>query len=174
MMEILSGLGEGERLVQTPRTVLLKEVVQLEADVPATVESPTSGLKAPEAVPTLPGGGPRRGGAGEGGSPGGRGASPGDQAGGVPGEGRRGSGGGGRGGGDPLAFFQRLDQNGDGKVTEDEMPEFMKARFGAMDTNGDKGIDKEEWQKAAAAFQGGGGRRGGPPGGGRPEAGGGQ
>jgi HlyD family secretion protein len=46
MMEILSGLVEGERLVQTPRTVLPKEVVQLEADVPATVESPTSGLKS--------------------------------------------------------------------------------------------------------------------------------
>ncbi|MGE5191877.1 MAG: hypothetical protein ACM3U2_05200, partial [Deltaproteobacteria bacterium] len=91
-------------------------------------------------------------------------------------EGGEGRGPGGRGGGDPLAFFQRLDQNGDGKVTEEEMPEFMKARFAAMDANGDKSIDKDEWQKAAATFQArGGGRRGGsPPGGGRPDAGGGQ
>jgi Ca2+-binding EF-hand superfamily protein len=71
-----------------------------------------------------------------------------------------------------MAFFQRMDKDGDGKVTEDEMPEFMKARFAAMDANGDKAIDKEEWQKASAAFQASGGR-GGAPGGGRPDAGGG-
>ena len=69
-----------------------------------------------------------------------------------------------------MAFFQRLDQNGDGKVTVEEMPEFMKSRFAAMDANGDKVIDKDEWQKAAAAFQAGGGRRRGGP----PDAGGGQ
>jgi HlyD family secretion protein len=171
MMEILSGLSEGEKVVQTPRTVLPKEIVQLEADVPATVESPTTELKSPLpgiSPPPGPAGGPRRGGPGEGAYPGG--GSPGERAGGAPGEGGRGPGQGGRGGGDPMAFFARLDQNGDGKVTEEEMPEFMKARFAAMDANGDKVIDKDEWQKAAAAFQGGGGRRRGGP----PDAGGGQ
>jgi HlyD family secretion protein len=165
MMEILSGLSEGEKVVQTPRTVLPKEIVQLEADVPATVESPTTELKAPlpgPSPPPGPGGGQRRGG-GEGAYPGG--GSPGERAGGEEGRGR-----GGRGGGDPMAFFQRLDQNGDGKVTEEELPEPMKARFAAMDANGDKAIDKDEWQKAAAAFQAGGGRRRGGP----PDAGGGQ
>src|SRR5262249_60530318 len=87
MMEILNGLSEGERVIQTPRTVLPKEIVQLEADVPATVESPTSELKAPlpgMTPPPGPGGGPRRGG-GEGGYPGG--GSPGGRAGGAPGGG---------------------------------------------------------------------------------------
>jgi HlyD family secretion protein len=178
MTEILSGFAEGEKIVQTPRTLLPKEIQQLEDEVPATVESATAGLKAPEpgqAPAGPPGGRGDRGGRGEGWSPGQRGGSPGERAGGGPsGEGRGGGqwGGGGGRGGDPLAFFQRLDQNGDGKVTEDEMPEFMKARFTAMDANGDKAIDKDEWQKAAAAFQAGGGR--GRRGGGPPDAGGGQ
>ena len=204
MTQIVSGLAVGEKVVQTPRTVIPKEIAQLEEDVPATVESATSGLKVPEpgqrgAGP--PGEGGMRGGRGGGrggerGSPGEGGAGPGGGA--VAGEGQSGGrgrgeggqwngggrgegggqwgggrGGGGRGGGDPMAFFQRMDQNGDGKVTEDEMPEFMKGRFAAMDTNGDKAIDKDEWQKAAAAFQAGGGRGGGG-GGARPDAGGGQ
>ena len=47
MMEIVDGLAVGDKLVQTPRTVLLKEIVQLEADVPAAVESARRpGLKA--------------------------------------------------------------------------------------------------------------------------------
>ena len=54
--EIVSGLAEGEKVVQTPRTVIPKEIVQLEEDVPATVESATSGLKTPE--PGQRGGGP--------------------------------------------------------------------------------------------------------------------
>src|SRR6516225_3701268 len=177
MTQIVSGLAVGEKVVQTPRTVIPKEIAQLEEDVPATVESATSGLKVPEpgqrgAGPPGEGGmrGGRGGRGGERGSPGEGGAGPGGGA--VAGEGQpggrgrgeggqwngggRGEGGGqwggGRGGGgggrgDPMAFFQRMDQNGDGKVTEDEMPEFMKGRFAAMDTNGDKAIDKDEWQK---------------------------
>jgi HlyD family secretion protein len=192
MTQVISGLAEGEKVVQTPRTVIPKEIVQLEEDVPATIESGTSGLKTPE--PGQRAGGPpgeggrrsgRGGGRGERGSPGESAAGPGggavaaegQPAGGGRGEGGQWAGGGGRGGGgrggDPMAWFQSMDQNGDGKVTEDEMPERMKARFATMDTNGDKAIDKEEWQKAMAAFQAGGGR-GGPPGGGRPDAGGGQ
>jgi HlyD family secretion protein len=197
MTQIISGLAEGEKVVQTPRTVIPKEIVHLEEDVPATIESATSGLKTPEpgqrgGAPAGEGGrrGGRGGGRGERGSPGEAGSAPGGgalasdgQPGGAGrGEGGRGEGGGqwggggrgggGRGGGDPAAFFQRMDQNGDGKITEEEMPEWMKARFAAMDANGDKAIDKEEWQKAAAAFQAGGGRGG--AGGGRPDAGGGQ
>ncbi len=200
--QVVSGLVEGEKVVQTPRTVIPKEIVQLEEDVPATIESGTSGLKTPEPGQRAggpPGEGGRRGGRGGGrgerGSPGESAAGPGGGGGlasegqpgaggrgvGGPGEGGRGEGGqwaGGRGGGgrggDPMARFQSMDQNADGKITEDEMPEWMKARFAAMDANGDKAIDKDEWLKAAAAFQAGGGR-GGPPGGGRPpDAGGGQ
>jgi HlyD family secretion protein len=192
VMEILDGLAENEKVVQTPRTVLPKEIAQLEIDVLATtVESPTTGLKAPPEAGQKPAGapagpagnGPRGGGRGEGRSPGESGgtgpglAGAGGRGDGARGEGGRGEGGRGegrRGGGDPMAFFQSMDKNGDGKLTEDEMPDRMKERFSAMDTNSDKAIDKDEWQKAAAAFQGGRGRGGPPPGAGRPEAGGGQ
>lgn len=177
MMEITDGLAEGERVVQTPRTVLAREISLLEEEYPATAAEPaSSGLKMPEpaAKPAGPPGGGAGGGGrrGEGGSPGERAASPGEAAsgegGGEGGRGRRG----GRGGGDPMAFFQNLDKNSDGKLTEDELPDFIKTRFATIDTNSDKSIDKDEWQKASAAFQG---RGGGPPAGGRrPEAGGGQ
>jgi HlyD family secretion protein len=177
MTEIVEGLDVGDRLVQTPRTVLPKEIALLEEDVPATVESATSSLKVPEptAKPAGPPGGGRGGRRGEGGGPG----SPGEGGGGGGGQfaGGPGGGGGGRrggGGGDPAEFFARLDKNGDGKLSEDEMPEWMpKDRFAAMDANKDKLVDKDEFMKAMEAFRAGGGGRGGPPGGGA-AAGGGQ
>src|SRR5207244_828484 len=49
MMEIVEGLAKDDLLVQTPRTVLPKEIASLEAEIPAAVESATSGLKSPEA-----------------------------------------------------------------------------------------------------------------------------
>lgn len=181
VMEILDGLVEGDKVVQTPRTVLPKEIALLEEEVPAAAESPTAGLKTPEGAPKpggAAGGGPGAGrGPRGGGSQGERAGSPGETAG-APGEGGGAEGRRGRGGrgGDPMAFFANLDKNSDGKLTEDELPEFMKARFATMDSNSDKVVDKDEWQKAAEAFRAGGGGRGGggPRGGGRPEAGGGQ
>ncbi len=184
MMEIVEGLSEGDRVAQTPRTVLPKEISQLETDVPATVESATTGLKSPDAAPPAggpggPGGGRGRGGrggrgrGGEEGSPGdGGGAGSPPMAGGGEGGGRRGGG----GGFDPAQRFAALDKNSDGKVTEDEADDRMKARFAQMDTNGDKAIDKDEFMKAMEAFRNsrGGGGGGGPPGGGRADAGGGQ
>jgi len=62
-----------------------------------------------------------------------------------------------------------MDANGDGKIVADEIPEqarqFMKIE--AMDKNGDKAVDKEEFIKAMEEFrkrfqQGGGGGAGGP------------
>ena len=59
-----------------------------------------------------------------------------------------------------------MDANGDGKVTEDEIPEQARQfmRIDAMDKNGDKAIDKDEWMKAMEEFrkrfQGGGGAPG--------------
>lgn len=173
-MEIVEGLSEGDKVAQTPRTVLLKEIAQLEEDVPATVEAaPTAGLKAPEAVPPAggPGGGRGRGAAGgaAGGSPGDAGGAPNPAIAGGEGGGRRGGG----GGGDPAQFFARMDKNSDGKVTEDELPEFMKSRMAEIDTNKDNAIDLDEWMKAPRGPRGGRGG-GGPAGGARTDAGGGQ
>src|SRR5205823_14641319 len=53
---------------------------------------------------------------------------------------------------DPMAVFDRLDQNHDSRVTAAELPERMKQVFSRMDTNGDQAIDKDEWQKGAKAW----------------------
>ena len=79
------------------------------------------------------------------------------------------SGGPGRGG----DFVQRLmdnDKNGDGKVSKDELPEFLQRMMERFDTNGDGAVDRQEAEAAAKQFQQGGGRR--PQGGDRPSAGG--
>ena len=54
-----------------------------------------------------------------------------------------------RSSGDSIAAFNRLDQNGDSKVTEAELPDRKKQLFSRLDTNGDKAIDRDEWQKGA-------------------------
>lgn len=71
-----------------------------------------------------------------------------------------GPGGGGRR--DPAMMLERMDQNKDGKITQDEAPEFFWERLSEADTNGDGGITLEELQALPP-------REGGPggPGGGR-------
>lgn len=71
---------------------------------------------------------------------------------------------GGRGRGDLLGRLMRRDADGDGKLTKDELPEWMRQdMFDKNDTNGDGALDKEEAKKMAERFRG----RGGPPRGGR-------
>jgi hypothetical protein len=45
------------------------------------------------------------------------------------------------------AFFAAADANKDGKLTKDELANFMWKRFGKADANGDQAITKEEMQK---------------------------
>ena len=45
------------------------------------------------------------------------------------------------------AFFAAADTNKDGKLTKDELANFMWKRFGKADANGDQAITKEEMQK---------------------------
>ncbi len=74
-----------------------------------------------------------------------------------------------RGGGNPAQMIQRMDQNGDGKLSADELPEQMRERMSTADTNGDGFYDAGE---LAAAFANmGGGAGGGPPGAGGPDGG---
>ena len=47
------------------------------------------------------------------------------------------------------AFFQRLDKNGDGKLSKEEVPEPMKDRFSMLDTNGDGFVSQDELRAGA-------------------------
>ncbi|MBI2481456.1 MAG: HlyD family efflux transporter periplasmic adaptor subunit [Planctomycetia bacterium] len=92
-------------------------------------------------------------------------AAPGGSPGAAPGGGR-GPGGGGRGG-NPAQMIERMDQNGDGKLSADEVPAQLRNRLSSADTNGDGFYDAAE---LTAAFAGGGAAG---PGGGGPRGGGG-
>ena len=46
-------------------------------------------------------------------------------------------------------IFQRLDRNGDGKISKEEAPEAMKERFSMLDTNGDGFISQDELRAGA-------------------------
>ena len=63
-----------------------------------------------------------------------------------------------------------MDTNGDGKVTEEEMPERMRQMLQRIDANGDGALDKEELQKMAERSNRGDRPRGDRPAGGdRPQ-----
>ena len=79
--------------------------------------------------------------------------------GGKGGEGRGGKGGGRRG--DPAAFFNSMDADGDGKLVADEIPERMLRRLPGMDADGDDVITLEEFQTAISNMRSGAGGRGG-------------
>jgi Ca2+-binding EF-hand superfamily protein len=46
----------------------------------------------------------------------------------------------------PGAMFAHVDKNKDGKVTKDEVPEFVWSRMSKSDTNGDGSVSKEEFE----------------------------
>lgn len=152
------GLKEGAQVILNPRTVLPKEVALLEEEIPATVDTPSfkAGDLPPGKVPDKSGGGAK--GSRPEGSAGARSSgSPGETATDAP------DGGGGRRGGEPADRFARMDANGDGKLTDAEIPDPMKQALSQIDTNKDNAIDKDEFKKVAAEFgrRGRGGRGGG-------------
>lgn len=91
-----------------------------------------------------------------------------DPGGGGGGGGRGGRGGGGGGNWNPM---ERLDQNGDKKISKEEMPERMRERFDELDKDKDGALTEEEF-RAGMQGRGRGGRGG--EGGGRGGEGGGR
>jgi hypothetical protein len=108
--------------------------------------------------------GPDAGGSGGGGFGGGSGYEGSSAA--APGRG--GPGGGGQF--DPEAFFNENDEDGDGVLSGDEIPERMRESLSEIDTDGDESISKEEWNaRIEARRASGGGRPGADSGSRRPE-----
>lgn len=140
-------------------------------DMPRSAGSP--GLNGPGGPGSPGAGGPRPRGDRPG--PGGVGGGP-ETAGAPGGPGPNGpaAGGpdGGRGGFGNMSVedrFKRSDANGDGKITEDELPENRRAAVMQGDTDGDGSVSFEEFKVRSSQF--GGGRPGGGPPGGAPGAG---
>ena len=144
MIEVVSGLNEGDQVVMNPRSHFKKEIDELEAEQAsqqskASEESQSKAMERGQTKAPSAGSPPDR-----------IGAPSGKPAADVPGaEGRpkRSPTEGGRppGGGDPVAFFKRLDANSDGKLTKDEMPEFLAGQFGAIDKDTSGDVSMEEW-----------------------------
>ncbi|MFN0195993.1 MAG: HlyD family efflux transporter periplasmic adaptor subunit [Planctomycetaceae bacterium] len=149
-VEILEGLSEGEKLILNPRTRFAEEIQELEsvlknersAEADAAAEQVV--IPASNAAPGKEARPPRDGAKKEG-SPSGEGdnlksaAGPGSSPEAGPGQGnaRRG----------PRTFAD-VDKNGDGTLSEDEVPERMRPLFSAIDANADGLIQQEEYTKA--------------------------
>tara|TARA_R110002049_G_scaffold4601_6_gene32917 strand:+ start:132843 stop:134723 length:1881 start_codon:yes stop_codon:yes gene_type:complete len=180
MASINSGLEPGETVILNLREHLdlmdLPELVQEDnsdmqeiADVkPGSGGPPLDGASRPGGPGGGPGGGGPRGGGGPGfGGPGG---GPGfGGPGGGPGEGGPGgmAGGGGGGGRDPATMvtrtFERVDSDGDGTLSAEEISQIDPERRGLVDSadaDGDGSVTRAELMRAARErmSQGGGGR----------------
>jgi HlyD family secretion protein len=141
MIEIKSGLNEGEQVVMNPMTVFGEEIADLRAL--ATQKKSKSNAKAAAKFRN----GAKAAGANAAKAKGGK---------------KRGRNGRGqkKGFGDPAAFFKQLDANGDGALQKSEVSGRMADNFDQIDTNKDGKIDLGEFQAMMQRF-----RRGGPPGG---------
>ena len=147
-VEILAGLEEGEQVILNPRSRFGSELAALKtgstsagdqdaAVAQARAKKSNKTKRKPQAVDrTAKAPGKRKKG-----RKGKR--SPGTRSGGQK---------------NAAAMFKRFDTNGDGKLTADEAPEFLKSRLSQIDGNKDGAVSLAEWKKAAAAF----GRRGKP------------
>jgi HlyD family secretion protein len=139
-VEILEGVKDGEQIVMNPRTHFADQIQALEAEEKAAESASEEEQAAIQSATKKPQTDKKNT------QPDKKAAQP---------ERRSGAGG---GGGDPSAFFKRMDKNGDGKLAADELsglPEQMKQGFSKLDENGDGSIDKAEFAKRP---QRGGGR----------------
>lgn len=53
----------------------------------------------------------------------------------------------------PHRWFQKMDRDGDGKISADEFQEATEKKFEHLDRDGDGSITQEEWQAAAEEWR---------------------
>ncbi len=185
-IEILDGLVEGDGVVMNPHSHFKKEISDLEAEqakeqskeaakAPEIIApaKPAEGGSSPAAPTKKPGeaataGGPAGGGPVRSPGAGAGGERPAGSPGGGEGRPQGGSaegGGGGRGPGgggfDPMARFNEMDKDQDGKVSKDEATGRMADNFDNYDSDSDGSVTKEEFMAVIAKIRangGGGGR----------------
>jgi HlyD family secretion protein len=144
-IEIKDGLVEGDQVLKNPRAIVEDARADVHEEEKIDVKK-KFGDDKPAALPKI-GGGP--GGEGDKGKAGGREK--------------------GKAGGFQFPDLKTLDKDSDGKISLDEAPEQMKARFDDMDTNKDGSIDSKEWgevRKRVQQMMQQMKQNGGPPGGG--------
>lgn len=139
MIEVKSGLEEGEQVVMNPKSRFPDQINELRAKTKAEMLDRKAEPRARK----------KRGPAAKGAARMGakkrkkQGKRPGN-AGGPP---------------SPAQIIKSLDKNGDNKISKDEAPDRMKGNFDRMDANKDGAIDAAELRKAFSRGPGGGGRR---------------
>lgn len=151
MVEIKEGLDVGDVVVMNPKSHFEREIKELETELikEQAAQGAQEAATPQEAVAPPTGSQP-----GPGGLPNGPGMSP------PPG-----SEGAGRPAFDPLAIFQRMDTDSDGKLVAGEWSDKFKERAPSLDKDGDGAISLTEFQAGMANR---------PPGGGPPTGGPGQ
>ncbi len=161
-IEILDGLVEGDEVVINPHSHFQKEISDLEEQLAS--EQAKQAAKPPEVIPPVAPGTPADKPAAAA-SP----ATPGESSDRGQGRRRRAEGEGGPQGStseegrpsrnlDPMARFNQMDKDQDGKVSKDEAGGRIAENFDRFDTNADGSVTKEEFLAAIAKFSGGGGR----------------
>jgi HlyD family secretion protein len=139
-MEILDGVQAGDMVVMNPRTHFSKELSELEARLSEEADANRVRVETPD----------RNSGGEPPAETGGRPPSAGGPAG--AGGGTAGGGPAGGGGFDASAIYQRMDKNGDGAVTKDEVsrPEM----FDQMDQDKDGKVTLDEFKQAMSQMRG--------------------
>ena len=140
-LEILDGIGEGERVVMNPRTHFSREINELEAKLGDELEANRERVVTPNAAEWT--GGPSGAGKGrpeEGGAGKGKGKAAGKS---KAGGGEEQAAGGAAGGPPtPEKIMEMWDTNKDGVITKDESD--MRGNFDKYDTDGDGKLTPEE------------------------------
>lgn len=139
MVEIVDGVAEGDRVVMNPKTHFSTEIADLTSKF-GQEKLPEPQLARRTEAPGAAKGDAKPGAAETAGKPAGPGTAEGQ-----PGQRRGGP------GGDPIAFFKRLDKNTDNNLSEDEFPDPLKSNFSTWDANGDGVVSLDEFQTARKA-----------------------